>query len=254
MQVDTLMKYLFDSLQSLESDHRDALCPIQRDCEQSFMGNEKALQLLSQEEFQLLRKNLVDHMNDNMNNNMNNFMKDVKAMLAPLVQQAPTTSLATALDPCTTCRHVAVVSHVTTNHPGHALSLAPVISTHASNTSTGLSSSRHSAPPPATSTPRFASAQLQSAQSSRCQEARQEAHRRRPAPVPGAVIPKLPRGPNAWRAAVKQWDDGLKDWEDDKYKGNMGEVNGLNRRMRELIVQEYDKYVTPPQLVNSFPY
>jgi hypothetical protein len=172
-------------------------------------------------------------------------------MLAPLVQQAPTTSPAAALDPCTTCGHVPVVPHLTTNHPCRALSLAPAISTQALNTSTSLSSSCRSAPPPARSVPRLASAQLQSAQSSRRQEARREAHRRRPAPVPGAVIPKLPRGPNAWRAAVKQWDDGLKDWEDDKYKGNMGEVNGLNRRMRELIVQEYDKYVHPSSLIPS---
>jgi hypothetical protein len=245
MQVDTLMKYLFNSLQSLESDHRDALCPVQRDRDQSFMGNEKVLQPLSREEFQLLGKNLVDHMNDNMNNNMNNFMKDVKAMLAPLVQQVPTTSPATALDPCTTCGHV-VVPHLTTNHLG-TLSLAPAISAQASNTGTSLS---YSAPPPVPASAPLA--QPQSPQSSRRWEARREAHRRRPPPVPGAVIPKLPRGPNAWRAAVKQWDDELKDWEDDKYKGNMGDVNGLNRRMRELIAKEYDKYVHP--LINSFPY
>ena len=243
MQVDTLMKYLFNSLQSLESDHRDALCPVQRDRDQSFMGNEKILQPLSREEFQLLGKNLVDHMNDNMNNNMNNFMKDVKAMLAPLVQQMPTASPATmtALDPCTTCGHV-TVPHLQTNHPGTP-SLTSAILAQALNTGTSLS---HGAQPPVTSA---SLAQPQSPQSSRRLEARrkvrQEAHRRRPPPIPGAVIPKLPRGPNAWRAAVKQWDDELKDWEDNKYKGIMGDVNGMNRRMRELIAQEYDKYVHP---------
>ncbi|KAK0220041.1 hypothetical protein IW262DRAFT_1461271 [Armillaria fumosa] len=37
--VDTLMKYLVDSLQSYESSHSDALHPLPKEAEQSFMGN-----------------------------------------------------------------------------------------------------------------------------------------------------------------------------------------------------------------------
>ncbi|KAF8226651.1 hypothetical protein L208DRAFT_1078278, partial [Tricholoma matsutake] len=35
--VDTLMKYLVDSLQSYEMDYGDALCPMQNESDQSFM-------------------------------------------------------------------------------------------------------------------------------------------------------------------------------------------------------------------------
>lgn len=37
-QVDTLMKYLLDSLQSYENGHGDALNPLPRGTEVSFMG------------------------------------------------------------------------------------------------------------------------------------------------------------------------------------------------------------------------
>ncbi|KAK7015976.1 hypothetical protein R3P38DRAFT_2542938 [Favolaschia claudopus] len=36
--VDTLMKYLLDSLQSYETGHADALCPVQHEVDKSFMG------------------------------------------------------------------------------------------------------------------------------------------------------------------------------------------------------------------------
>ncbi|KAJ7898823.1 hypothetical protein B0H14DRAFT_3554223 [Mycena olivaceomarginata] len=37
-QVDTLMKYLVDSLQSYETGHGDALCPVPHEADKSFMG------------------------------------------------------------------------------------------------------------------------------------------------------------------------------------------------------------------------
>ena len=39
LQVDTLVKYLVDSLQSYENGHGDALCPIQREADRSFCGD-----------------------------------------------------------------------------------------------------------------------------------------------------------------------------------------------------------------------
>lgn len=38
-QVDTLMRYLIDSLQRYETDQSDALCPMQTEADQSFMGD-----------------------------------------------------------------------------------------------------------------------------------------------------------------------------------------------------------------------
>jgi hypothetical protein len=50
-QVDTLIKYLVDSLQSYESGHGDALHPIPLDPEKTFMGDDLALKPVTNHEF-----------------------------------------------------------------------------------------------------------------------------------------------------------------------------------------------------------
>jgi hypothetical protein len=57
------MKYLFDSLQSYESGHTDALCPIQNEPDESFMGDQKALGPVTNEEFHLFSMALFDTVN-----------------------------------------------------------------------------------------------------------------------------------------------------------------------------------------------
>ncbi|KAK7054271.1 hypothetical protein R3P38DRAFT_2501152 [Favolaschia claudopus] len=52
-QVDTLMRYLLDSLQSYETGHGDALYPFRTEPDKSFMGEHKALQPPSTAEFRL---------------------------------------------------------------------------------------------------------------------------------------------------------------------------------------------------------
>lgn len=61
-----------------------------------------------------------------------------------------------------------------------------------------------------------------------------------------AVIPKLPRGANAWRLAVEQWekvnsdtDRALKDWPDEWYKGDMGPFNGAKYGQRRMVALEF---------------
>jgi hypothetical protein len=69
------------------------------------------------------------------------------------------------------------------------------------------------------------------------------------APVPGVGIPDLPRGPDAWRTAVKQWEDpaasiggkALKDWPEDWYSGAMRTITGVKRNMRKVIALEFDR-------------
>ena len=72
-----LMKYLFNSLQHLESDYSNALCPVQKEYNKSFTGNQKLLQAMTVEEFQLFSKSFFDH------------IKDLKAALIPLMQPLP---------------------------------------------------------------------------------------------------------------------------------------------------------------------
>jgi hypothetical protein len=51
--VDTLMKYLVDSLQRYENDYGDALCPVQNEPDQSFMGDHALMQPVTAHEFRL---------------------------------------------------------------------------------------------------------------------------------------------------------------------------------------------------------
>ncbi|KAJ7242308.1 hypothetical protein C8J57DRAFT_1244177 [Mycena rebaudengoi] len=53
-KVDTLMRYLMDSLQSYETGHSDALCPIPREAEESFMGDHLLLKPVPTQEFRLV--------------------------------------------------------------------------------------------------------------------------------------------------------------------------------------------------------
>ena len=76
-----LMKYLFNSLQHLESDYSNALCPVQREYDKSFMGNQKLLHGMTVEEFELFSKSFFDH------------MKDLKATLIPLMHRPPAAPL-----------------------------------------------------------------------------------------------------------------------------------------------------------------
>jgi hypothetical protein len=69
------------------------------------------------------------------------------------------------------------------------------------------------------------------------------------APIPGVGIPDLPRGPDAWRTAIKQWEDpaasiggkALKDWPEDWYSGAMRTITGVKRNMRKVIALEFDR-------------
>ena len=57
-QVDTLIKYLVDSLQSYESGHGDALHPIPLDPEKTFMGEHVALKPVTNHKFHQFRHSL----------------------------------------------------------------------------------------------------------------------------------------------------------------------------------------------------
>jgi hypothetical protein len=51
--VDTLVKYLVDSLQRYENDYGNSLCPVQNEPDQSFMGDHTLLQPVTVNEFRM---------------------------------------------------------------------------------------------------------------------------------------------------------------------------------------------------------
>jgi hypothetical protein len=67
-------------------------------------------------------------------------------------------------------------------------------------------------------------------------------------PIPGLRIPNLPQGPDAWRTAVKQWEEpdettgkALKDWPVEWYTGPMKPIYATKRKDRQIIAEEYKR-------------
>ncbi|KAK7050285.1 hypothetical protein R3P38DRAFT_3606265, partial [Favolaschia claudopus] len=61
--VDTLMKYLLDSLQSYETGHADALCPVQNEVDKSFMGEHLLVKPVTTQEFRATTSEIMAKLN-----------------------------------------------------------------------------------------------------------------------------------------------------------------------------------------------
>jgi len=80
----------------------------------------------------------------------------------------------------------------------------------------------------------------------------QRAAVKKAAPVPGVGIPDLPRGSEAWCAAIRQWEDpaatiggkALKEWPEEWYTGPMRTITGVKRNIRKVIATEFYWWVT----------
>jgi len=229
-QVDTLMKYLFDSLQNYESSHSDALCPIQDEPDQSFMGDQKALQPLTNHEFRHFSTSIFDTMNS-LKTTLELAMQGGISLTGtgntpPIIWQHPNLSPGTPVHPGSSSGGAAWPVMATDSAPPSQLLASAILAASGSNNGHTL----NPFPVPSSSVSTHRMRQSKSSQ-------------QRLAPLPGAVIPDIPRGPTAWKIAVKQWDDFLKDWEPWKYTGKMRLVNGTKRSLRETITLEYDACV-----------
>lgn len=220
------MKYLFDSLQSYESSYSDALCPIRDEPDKSFMGDQKALGPLTNQEFRLFHSSFMD--------NVDSLKTMLQAMQIPYMGTGILPAIQHLSIPPSGClpsnRELAITADSESPWSAvplsfHAMPVDPVLS--AANC--GISSE----PNPIPQQPLPVSNKW----------TRLKPSQQRLAPLPGAVIPDIPRGPNAWKTAVEQWDSFLKDWEPWKYTGVMRLVNGTKRSLRETIALEYDACV-----------
>ena len=61
------MKYLVDSLQSYETSHSDALCPVQWEAEKSFMGKHKLFEPLTVNEFHMISSSITHTIKETIN-------------------------------------------------------------------------------------------------------------------------------------------------------------------------------------------
>ncbi|KAG6818685.1 hypothetical protein H0H93_002806 [Arthromyces matolae] len=226
--VDTLMKYLFDSLMSFETGHGDALHPIVNGYNDSFMGEAMETAPVTAAEVREFKRS-VDEKIMSIDLNLDTKLESLASRITTAVTSAhlvPTT-LSNSRTPCASqigCCHVAVGARVAAFPP----SPRP------------LQSQEH--------VPSRTTLEISSLKADTVTHAKSEKGRR-PVPIQGVCIPRLQTGAEAWKSAIRQWEEGepengltipLKDWPTSWYTGDMRTFMGSKRREREIIVIAYN--------------
>ncbi|KAF5331270.1 hypothetical protein D9611_013091 [Ephemerocybe angulata] len=211
--VDVLLKYLVNSLHSVENTYRSALDPDRRPLANScsVLGSNKPCEPVSKED-----------------------ILDLKACLAKKME---TLSLAVSQNVTVAQRTFSFSQTL----PG-AAAMSPIINPTLPHTPyhPAASTVPTSCTPP-DNVPCFNSM----SELARPVYARQA--RTRPPPIPGVFIPNLPAGSGAWKEAVRQWEEGdvdlvpLRDWPPAWYTGDMRTTFGAKRGDRKTVAEEYER-------------
>ncbi|KAJ7931844.1 hypothetical protein B0H13DRAFT_1857499 [Mycena leptocephala] len=190
-QVDTLMRYLMDSLQSYESGHGDALNPHRLEADKSFIGDHDALKAPTVAEFRTLSENIFTQLDD--------FSAQIRSNHSPSNPDAP------------------IHGSVTTAF--NFMSLSALAPASAAALPTTATTSSNVIPPNNFS------------QSSPGQDPSpmDEDEPTTVMPLPAVSIPGVGRDANSWRRAIDQWEIGdpnvgmipQKDWPLRYYTGPM---------------------------------
>ncbi|KAJ7616035.1 hypothetical protein FB45DRAFT_1106987 [Roridomyces roridus] len=228
-QVDTLMRYLLDSLQSYESGHGDALNPHRLKLDQSFMGDHDALQPATMAELRAFEQKVVTTIKQS----------SLAGAACSHAQAATSTGFISPLasnsisNPSASMRSVSNVipPSTTTSSP-----LPTAYPPHPSNSS--MSPVSRSPPPP-----------LLNNSNAEGSSAASQATLMGSLPIAGVSIPNLGRDDKAWRRAVNQWEIGdasnglsapLKDWPSEWYSGaEMRLTTGTLYSQRKTIAMEF---------------
>lgn len=188
------MKYLLDSLQRYETNHSDALCPVQNEYDKSFMGDHKLLEQPTNQDLQLFSAAMTSTIN----------------LLAAMILQLPSRA------PAVTSNH-----HLTHNpsasqphqcwcrYQSQSGQLPP---SSEDNHSSGLA--------PATGQP-AGPVRSQRLHNPSTIPGYQGKSKKQPVPLPDMIIKNICRGPDAWLEAAEQWDTELKSWEAQMFTGPM---------------------------------
>ncbi|KAJ7795219.1 hypothetical protein B0H14DRAFT_2532529 [Mycena olivaceomarginata] len=209
-QVDTLMRYLMDSLQSYESGHGDALNPHRLEADKSFMGDHDALKAPTVTEFRTLSEQILTK--------LDNFSIQIQS---DRVSSTPTTTSSSG----------SITTAV--NLVASSLSLLPAAGIHPTSLIPGTSNSSHHSTSAAT----------------QGLIPMDEDPPTTTIPIAGVSIPSVGKGPDAWRRAVDQWIFGdpavglmpLNKWPPEYYKGPMRLITGALYGQRKLLGMEYER-------------
>ncbi|KAG1767827.1 hypothetical protein EDD22DRAFT_874534 [Suillus occidentalis] len=226
--VDTLIRYLLDELTRYEKNHRDALCPIPREGDKSFNGDHILTAPITAAETRELKMSF-----DRELNRLSGKVEEVldKLTLSPASSPYPLLLPSPSQPPIS----VQPTLHHQATYPTSLPSNAETSSTPSPPVPVDSASSPSPRIIPTLQVP-----------PSDCHQHSHTAAKKT-APIPGVGIPDLPRGQEAWLAAVKQWEDpaasiggkALKDWPEEWYTGPMRTITGVKRNIRKVIAIEF---------------
>ncbi|KAG1838264.1 hypothetical protein F4604DRAFT_1600650 [Suillus subluteus] len=235
--VDTLIRYLLDELTRYEKNHRDALCPIPREGDESFNGDHILTAPVTAAETRELKMSFdreltrlsgkVEEVLDKLT-----LTPPVSSSSSPPPSQFSQLSISTPIPSLPSPLLSPPPAQPLQRTPSHEASHEPLSGSYTTSSATHNVYARRITTAP-TGTPQ---------------------QQKKNAPIPGIGIPDLPRGLEAWRAAVKQWEDpaasiggkALKDWPEEWYTGPMRTITGVKRNIRKVIATEFYRCVSFP--------
>ncbi|KAG0700237.1 hypothetical protein DFH29DRAFT_876759 [Suillus ampliporus] len=244
--VDTLIQYLLDELTRYEKNHRDALCPIPQEADKSFNGDHILTAPVTAVETRELKMSF-DHELNQLSDKVEEVLDKLTLVPAVPLPSPPPSQLArcsvsnsvpSSSSPLSGQSNLVQPTPFCEPEASHAPSLGSCVSPSTTPDSFPIDSNYSSAPlPPIVP---MSAACLRNSH-------RHGASTKKAAPIPGVGIPDLPHGLEAWRAAVKQWEDpvasiggkALKDWPEEWYTGPMRMITGVKRNIRKVIAMEF---------------
>ncbi|KAG1865934.1 hypothetical protein DFJ58DRAFT_863766 [Suillus subalutaceus] len=248
--VDTLIRYLLDELTRYEKNHRDALCPIPREGDKIFNGNHIITAPVTAAETRELKMSF--------DRELTRLSGKVEEVLDKLTLTPPVSSSSSPSPPPSQFPQLSISTPIPSlpspllspppaqplqQTPSHEASHEPLSGSYTTSSATHnvLAVNSQLSPAP------LSSAAIQIRQAHQHSTHQHTTATKKNAPIPGIGIPDLPRGLEAWRAAVKQWEDpaasiggkALKDWPEEWYTGPMCTITGVKRNICKVIATEF---------------
>ncbi|KAH7908328.1 hypothetical protein BJ138DRAFT_371218 [Hygrophoropsis aurantiaca] len=248
--VDTLIRYLLDELTKYEKGHSDALCPVPRQADLSFHGDRTLTQVITGAESRELKLSL-DRKMDDVVDVVEKVSVKVNQVLRQLSVSSSTSGDPPSL-PTTPLPTTSPLLQVTGSEPSLDVTLVPTFPGDVSSLVAPQPSPSPLSPPAFLLSAPASSFQAVSHAPTMPPPAVGEAARESEPtitvpPLAGVCIPNLSKGPDAWRMAVKQWEQpdksignvALKDWPREWYTGGMKATMAAKRRFRQVIAEEF---------------
>lgn len=204
------MKYLVDSLQSYKSGHGDALYPIPKEADKTFMGDHVLEKPITTTEFRVFADAVLSRPSQSQPTCVCQVHAQVS--LSSFVNPTPTHIVGETTPESTPSQMPLPNPEFNSNI---MTSVASPRRLEGSASSIGLGLSRHGQAPP----------------------------------IPGVAIPDIGKGPGAWKKAVKQWEEGdpvqgllpLREWPKEWYTGSQRTKTGAKHGQCKIIGLEFER-------------